>query len=173
VANLDLMGQSMQNAEYDLRRTRLPGTSVNKPRSCFAFIVGSSRSATMRATKRLVREDMTDPDPSAELERRAEEVNVAYERNTALRTLVVAIPGIGSSLEMPSPKLSEDHIDLRAAGCAVWRKSQDNRDNLRMASRRLPEYRVILPPHRPGICIYPPRARGHACAFRFRNGKCK
>ena len=144
---------------------------MNRPISCFAFIVGSSRSATMRATKPWVREDMTDS--SAELERRAEEVNVAYKRNTALSTLVVAIPGIGSSLEMPSPKLSEDHIDLRAAGCVVWRKAQDNRDNLRMASRRSPEYGVILPPHRPGVCIYPPRARGHTCAFTSRNGKGK
>jgi hypothetical protein len=116
---------------------------------------------------------MTDPDPSAEIERRAEEVNVAYERNMVLRTLVVAITGLGSSLEMPSPKLSEDHIDLRASGCAVWCNPQDNRDNLRMASRRSPEYGVILSPHRPGICIYPPRARGHTCAFTSRNGKGK
>jgi hypothetical protein len=43
---------------------------------------------------------MPDPDPLAELERRAEEANVAYERNTALRTLVVAIPGIGSIFDM-------------------------------------------------------------------------
>jgi hypothetical protein len=43
---------------------------------------------------------MVDPDPSAELERRAEEINVAYEQNTALRTLVAAIPVIGSSLDM-------------------------------------------------------------------------
>jgi hypothetical protein len=116
---------------------------------------------------------MTDPDPSAELERRAEEVNVAYERNTAPRTLVVVIPGLGSSLEMPSPNLSEDHIDLRAAGCAVWRKSQDHRDNLRMASRRSPEYGVILPPHRPGVCIYTPLAWGHTRAFTYRNRKAK
>ncbi len=116
---------------------------------------------------------MTGPDPSAELERRAEEVNVAYERNTALGTLVVAIPGIGSGLEMPSPKLSEDHIGLRAVGCALWRKSQDDRDNLRMASRRSPEYGLIVPLHRPGACICPPRARGHTCAFTSRNGKCK
>jgi hypothetical protein len=40
------------------------------------------------------------PDSSEELERRAEEANVAYERNTALRTLVVAIPGIGSIFDM-------------------------------------------------------------------------
>jgi hypothetical protein len=146
---------------------------ANCVRSCFAFIAGSARSATMRSTKRQVREDLPDPDPSAELERRAEEVNVAYERNTALRTLVAAIPGIGSSLEMSSPKLSEYHIDLRAAACTVWRKSQDNRDNVRMASRRSAAFGMIVPPHRPGGCIYPPRARGHACAFTSRNGKGK
>jgi hypothetical protein len=43
---------------------------------------------------------MTDPDPSAELERRAEEASVAYERNTAFRAAVVLIPGIGSSLDV-------------------------------------------------------------------------
>lgn len=43
---------------------------------------------------------MTETDPSAELARRAEQANVAYERNTALRALVVAIPGIGSSLDV-------------------------------------------------------------------------
>ena len=43
---------------------------------------------------------MTEGDPSADLVRRAEEASNAYERNTALRTLVVAIPGIGSSLDL-------------------------------------------------------------------------
>jgi hypothetical protein len=43
---------------------------------------------------------MTEGDPSADLESRAEEASEAYERNTALRTLVVAIPGIGSSLDL-------------------------------------------------------------------------
>jgi hypothetical protein len=57
--------------------------------------------------------------------------------------------------------------------CLIEEDSQDNRDNLRMASRRSPAYGVILPPHQPGVCIYPPRARGHACAFMSRNGKGK
>ena len=43
---------------------------------------------------------MTEGDPSGDLVRRAEEASEAYERNTALRTLVVAIPGIGSSLDL-------------------------------------------------------------------------
>jgi len=43
---------------------------------------------------------MTEGDPSADLERRAEEASEAYERNMALRALVSAIPGIGSSLDI-------------------------------------------------------------------------
>jgi DNA-binding MarR family transcriptional regulator len=43
---------------------------------------------------------MPEPDPPAELERRAEEASSAYEDNIALRALVVAIPGIGSSLDL-------------------------------------------------------------------------
>jgi hypothetical protein len=43
---------------------------------------------------------MPDPDPSAELERRAEEFSVAYEDNLALRALVAAIPCIGSPLDL-------------------------------------------------------------------------
>jgi hypothetical protein len=43
---------------------------------------------------------MTEPDPSAELARRADEVNVAYERNAAFRAAVLLIPGIGSSLDV-------------------------------------------------------------------------
>jgi hypothetical protein len=39
-------------------------------------------------------------DPSVELARRVEEVNAAYERNSALRAVVVAIPNTGSSLDM-------------------------------------------------------------------------
>jgi len=39
---------------------------------------------------------------------------------------------------------------------ALFSVMKDNRDNLRMASRRSPECGVILPPHRPGVCIYPP-----------------
>ena len=54
---------------------------------------------------------------------------------------------------------------------ALFSVMKDNRDNLRMASRRSPECGVILPPHRPGVCIYPPRDRGHTCAFPSRNRK--
>ena len=43
---------------------------------------------------------MTGGDPAADLERRAEEASEAYERNMALRALVSAIPGIGSSLDI-------------------------------------------------------------------------
>jgi hypothetical protein len=43
---------------------------------------------------------VTEADASAELAKRAEEANLAYEQNTALRSLVVAIPGIGSSLDI-------------------------------------------------------------------------
>ena len=43
---------------------------------------------------------MPDPDPSAELERRAEEASVAYEDNMFLRALVAAIPGIGSTMDL-------------------------------------------------------------------------
>jgi hypothetical protein len=39
----------------EVRRILLPGTSVNRPSSCLAFIVGSSWSATLRATKHRVR----------------------------------------------------------------------------------------------------------------------
>jgi hypothetical protein len=56
---------------------------------------------------------------------------------------------------------------------ALFSVMKDNRDNLRMALRRSPEYGVVLPPHRPGVCIYPPRARGHTCAFTSRNRKGK
>ena len=43
---------------------------------------------------------MPEPEPSAELEKRAEEFSEAYENNLAFRSLVVAIPGIGSSLDL-------------------------------------------------------------------------
>jgi hypothetical protein len=43
---------------------------------------------------------MPDPDPSAEIERRAIEFGVAYEQNTALRAFVALIPGIGGSLDL-------------------------------------------------------------------------
>src|SRR5215211_5869860 len=56
---------------------------------------------------------------------------------------------------------------------ALFSVMKDNRDKLRMASRRSPECGVILPPHRPGVCIYPPRDRGHTCAFTSRNRKGK
>jgi hypothetical protein len=74
----------------------------------------------------------------------------------------------GNGLNISAP-LDDTFIHLQYGR----QMSQDNRDNLRMASRRLPEYGVILPPHRPGVCICSPRARGHACAFTFRNGKGK
>ena len=43
---------------------------------------------------------MTEGDPSGDLERRAAEASEAYERNLVLRALVLAIPGIGSSLDL-------------------------------------------------------------------------
>ncbi len=57
---------------------------------------------------------MTEPDPSAELARLAEEANVAYERNTALRAAVVMIPGIGGSLDLvlasEAPRIFRERI---------------------------------------------------------------
>jgi hypothetical protein len=43
---------------------------------------------------------MPDLDPSAELARRAAEASVAYEDNIFLRSAVVAIPGIGSIMDL-------------------------------------------------------------------------
>jgi hypothetical protein len=43
---------------------------------------------------------MPEPDPSAELERRAEEFSVAYEDKMLVRAAVAAIPVIGSSLDL-------------------------------------------------------------------------
>jgi hypothetical protein len=43
---------------------------------------------------------MREGDPSTDLVRRAQEASETYERNVALRTLVLAIPGIGGSLDL-------------------------------------------------------------------------
>jgi hypothetical protein len=52
-----------------------------------------------------------DQDPSAELERRAEEATVAYEQNMLLRAAVVAIPVIGSSLDLALTAGGQRSID--------------------------------------------------------------